>query len=305
MEALTSGAVERRTDTASGDEAIYRNGCLIAADGKEPLSPDLIETVKTEPHLFLFGAGHIAKALYDIAVLMGMRMTVVDDRPELLNAERFPLAERHAAPYETLLAREYSIISPYWVIFTHGHSFDTGCLRYALRHQGAYTGMIGSAAKAERTLNDLRNEGFPEDKLRAVHTPIGINIGAETPEEIAVSIMAEIISVYRGEKNTVSVDPALLRELSEREGIVVRIISKKGSAPRAQGAMMLVTESDTFSTIGGGALEQMAIAEAREMLKDGRNVLKKHSDLSAGGDIGMVCGGNADLLFKRTGSERS
>lgn len=299
LEALSSGAVERRTDTRTGDEAIYRNGKMIACSGTEPLAPDLVETVKAAPHIIMFGAGHIGKALYGIGRILSLRMTVLDDRPEMLTEEGFPSAERHVAPFESLLSREYDAVSPAYVIFTHGHAFDTGCLRYALRHESSYIGMIGSRAKAEGALNQLRSEGFSEEQLAAVHTPIGLQIGAETPEEIALSIMAELIASYRSEKGIVTIDPMLLREMITANGIAARIISKHGSAPRSRGAMMLIRPDSAVSTIGGGALEEAVMEEARKMLRDGQETKTVHYSLREGGEIGMVCGGETDVLLRR------
>ncbi len=300
LEALRHGNVERFTFLGTGDEALFQGGKMIYAtdSGLDYSKADLHETVKAPPHLVLFGAGHVGKALYDIAALQDMAVTVLDDRKELLTAERFPKAERICAAFEELLSREYGIISPYFIIFTHGHAADNECLRYALRHPSPYIGMIGSKAKSQRALEMMRAEGFEEERIKAVHTPIGLSIGAETPEEIAISIMAEIISVFRKEANAVIADIDLLRLEAEKGGISVRIVSKAGSAPRAIGTEMLVTEECTAGTIGGGAIELEAIKEARRMLKDGRRYLLCHHDLSPDGDIGMVCGGNETLLFR-------
>ena len=222
-------------------------------------------------------SSHSGKALYDLAVLNDMKMTVLDDRKELLTEERFPLAERHIDNYENLLIREYPAVSPYYVIFTHGHEYDTACLEYALKHKASYIGMIGSKKKTERTFCLLREKGFSEDDIRRVHAPIGLAIGAETPEEIAISIMAEIISAFRSEKNVSVFDADLLRILAEtEEGIVIRIIDKHGSAPRERGSMMLVTEKGSYGTIGGGAIEKDAAETAIKMLRENKKHLHQN-----------------------------
>ncbi len=298
LDSIGKGCVERRTDFQSGNEAIYQNGIMLASTGCGNFSsPDLTETVKAEPHLVLFGSGHVGKALYDLGVLQGMRMTILDDRAELLTEERFPLAERFVSPFPELLKREYNALSPYFVIFTHGHAFDTDCLRYALSHPSSYIGMIGSKAKSAKALQILKDEGFSEKELENVHTPVGLSIGAETPEEIAVSIMAEIIACFRSEKHFSTADPALLRIMAEEHGIAVRIIAKHGSAPRATGSMMFVAEHGIHGTVGGGAIEAEAVEEAKKMLHGGRNTMIKEYNLSSDGDINMVCGGKATLLF--------
>ncbi len=291
----TSGVAERRTETATGREALFRNGVMIAG---EEGRYDLVETIRTEPVLFLFGCGHVGKALYDLGVLQGMRMIILDDRPELLTEERFPEAERHTGPFNELLKRDYNAPSPYFVIFTHGHEFDKDALRYALSHSHSYIGMIGSKRKAAAQIQALREEGFPEEELQAVHSPVGVSINAVTPEEIAISIMAEIISVFRQDRNTITADQELLEALQDTRGVLMRIISKEGSAPRGEGTMMFVTENKEYSTIGGGAVEQLAVRRARELLKEGKKVEINDYGLVRDGNTGMICGGNVRILFK-------
>ena len=183
---LKNGDLERRTDTETGEEAIFQNGCLVASSSERKVFPDNLytEIIKPEPHIIAFGAGHIGKALYDLSDLLSMKFTILDDRAELLTEERFPNAERHVAPYSKLLEREYNAFSPYYAIFTHGHEYDTACLEYALSHKSSYIGMIGSKGKVARTYDILRERGINEEKLMKVHAPIGLGIGAETPEEI-------------------------------------------------------------------------------------------------------------------------
>ncbi len=296
---IRKGSIERKTILETGAEAIFRSGQLLAAtDSTADFShADLTETVKTEPHLVIFGSGHISKALYDIAVMLKMKTTVLDERKELLTEERFPFAERLIAPFPELLSREYDFIQPYFVILTHGHSFDNDCLRYALSHSYSYIGMIGSKAKSQRALSLMEEEGFPEDKLKSIHTPIGLPINAETPEEIAISIMSEIISVYRKEKEAVIVDPEMLSLMAEGKGIVLRIVEKNGSAPRAKGSAMVVRDGKAYGTIGGGAIEKTATEEAIRMEENDERFLLKHYNLTANGDLGMVCGGNETILF--------
>ena len=303
LEALRHGNVERFTFLGTGDEALFQGGRMIYTtdSGLDYLKADLHETVKAPPHLVLFGAGHVGKALYDIAALQDMAVTVLDDRKELLTAERFPKAERICAAFEELLSREYGIISPYFIIFTHGHAADNECLRYALRHPSPYIGMIGSKAKSQRALEMMRAEGFEEERIKAVHTPIGLSIGAETPEEIAISIMAEIITTFRDDRNTISIDGALLDALADKKGMTVRIIEKEGSAPRGKGTMMFVTEDGVYSTIGGGAVERLAIRHAEEMLREGIDTDIVDYGLESGGNTGMICGGNLRVLFRARG----
>ena len=295
--ALSEGRkIERTTDTSSGDENLIIDGKLAYGSAIEN---GCTESIIAEPTLVMFGAGHVSKALYDLAVLQGMRTVVLDDRAEELTEERFPLSERHIGPFEELLRKEYDVPSPYFVIFTHGHSYDLDALRYALSHNFSYLGMIGSKSKSAAQMRIVREEGFPAERISAVHSPIGLPINAVTPEEIAVSIMAEIISVFRRNKDAVTVDTSLLDKIINEDGIVARIIEKQGSAPRSIGSMMFVTSDGTYSTIGGGRIESLAIEEARAMLKNNTRRKILCYDLGKGGNAGMICGGSVKVILSR------
>lgn len=159
-----------------------------------------------EPHgagsrLFIFGAGHVGKALYPLAVELGFQVTVVDDRPHLACAERFPgcAAFVHgydAGAWEGLVFDHNS----YCVVATAGHATDIEVVTGLFVHQPRYIGMIGSKTKRRAVERKLLELGVPEERLADMHTPMGLPIGAETPEEIAVSIAAELIQARRGER---------------------------------------------------------------------------------------------------------
>lgn len=158
-----------------------------------------LEPVAPEPLLVVFGAGHVGLATAQMGALAGMRVVVVDDRSEFANADRFPLAEQIVvAPFEHVFDGLPVDESAYVVIVTRGHRHDEAVLRQALRTPARYIGMIGSRRKVALFFQRLREQGFSEADLRRVHAPIGLEIGADTPEEIAVSILAEIIAVRRG-----------------------------------------------------------------------------------------------------------
>ncbi|MBO4716420.1 MAG: XdhC family protein [Spirochaetales bacterium] len=303
LEAMKTGGyetLERRTDFLTGSEALYRDGELLVSDnGKEIESPDLVESITAEPHLVLFGCGHVGKALYDLAVLQDMRLTVIDSREELLTETRFPKATRITGSYDKILAAEYpSFISPYYCIFTHGHTYDSDCLLYTIRHPHSYIGMIGSKAKIAHCFDNMRSHGITECQLAEVHSPIGLSINAVTPQEIAVSIMAQIISVLRKDKKAVLVDSSLLSLAAEKTGVMVRIVDKSGSAPRSTGSMMFVTQEGISGTVGGGAVENHAIERAKKMLNQENSFLLEHHELQGNQPLGMTCGGNVTLLYK-------
>lgn len=294
-EYLKNGDVIRRTSLQSGRDALYQDGKLIYGEDGDY---DIEEIIKPEVHLVLFGAGHIAKALYDISRIAGMRITVIDEREEILNEERFPDAERIVMPFKEVFSSEFSFYRPYFVILTHGHAYDKDALRYVLKQKSSYIGMIGSRGKAASTKADLLDEGFTEKMLDEVHAPIGIKIGAQTPEEIAISILAEIISIYRKDKNLVNISPSYISSVIGKSGVSVRIIEKRGSAPRAVGSELFVADDKVYGTIGGGAIEWHAEKIARTLIKEKKEFLIEGHSLSSKGDLGMICGGDVTLLYQ-------
>ena len=299
LSALEAGDLERKTIFETGEQAIYHDGqFIVGSQGKPVEEASLVEHIKPEPHLFIFGAGHVSKALYDLAVLQNMKVTIADERAEVCNAERFPLANRILMPYSTILRTQFDVVSPYYVIVTHGHSYDADCLEYALNHRCSYIGMIGSKGKVAATMEKMLAKGYKQEALDRVCSPIGLKIGAVTPEEIAISIMAEVISYFRSDKNLVTIDPNLVKVMASGHGVDVRIVEKHGSAPRSVGSQMFVSEDGKlYGTIGGGAIENKSIEIAKQMLKDNLSYHLEHFTLDASSDLGMICGGNAKVIF--------
>lgn len=159
----------------------------------------MIEYYERPATLLIVGGGHIGKALAVIGDLCGFAVEVVDDRPEYANEERFPEARRvTCGRFDEVLADYPVDQSTYVVCVTRGHRHDEMSLRQVVRKPAAYIGMIGSRRRVGAVLQHLMEEGVPAEAVSHVHTPIGLDIGAETPEEIAVSIMAEIIQARRG-----------------------------------------------------------------------------------------------------------
>ncbi|MDP2950567.1 MAG: XdhC family protein [Chloroflexota bacterium] len=158
----------------------------------------LIEAIEPAAVLLIVGGGHIGKALAQMGALLGFSVVVVDDRREYANRERFPEADRViCGDFEESL-RDFPIDSnTYVVIVTRGHRYDEVSLRQVVAGPAAYVGMIGSRRRVGAVMQHLLGEGVPAEAVEHVHSPIGLDIGAETPEEIAVSIMAEIVQARR------------------------------------------------------------------------------------------------------------
>lgn len=166
-----------------------------------------IEPILATPTLYLFGGGHVSLAVSKVASLAGFETAIVDDRPAFANKERFPDAiETYAGPWEETFPRLGLNELSYIVIATRGHKGDLACLRWALTTPARFIGMIGSKRKLIEFANLLEGEGVGTDQFERVHSPVGLDIGAITPQEIAVSVVAEMISVRRNVEPSV---PAL------------------------------------------------------------------------------------------------
>jgi xanthine dehydrogenase accessory factor len=162
--------------------------------GGEPLI--FAEPVVPEAVLYVFGAGHISTFLSPLARMAGFRVCVIDDRAEFANPKRFPAADEiFTCSFCEAFRRIPITPSAFIAIVTRGHTHDRDVLRMALETEAGYIGMIGSLRKRDMIYRALAAEGVGEEKLRKVRSPIGLDIGAETPEEIAVSIVAELIAV--------------------------------------------------------------------------------------------------------------
>ncbi|GAN33224.1 MAG: hypothetical protein DYG83_02555 [Candidatus Brocadia sp. AMX2] len=178
-----------------------------------------LEGFTSPPTLILIGGGHVNQAVSKLASLLGFRMYVIDDRVEFADKERFPEAE-------TLVISDYSRglenvsvnSNTYIVVATRGHRYDDLALAAAIRTQARYIGLLGSRRKTIEIYKNLLKEKVPPERLRGVYAPIGLNIGAITPEELAVSIMAEIIMVRNGgdgmsmKMNTANLDTLMKHE---------------------------------------------------------------------------------------------
>jgi xanthine dehydrogenase accessory factor len=160
-----------------------------------------VEAHRAPPQLVIVGAGHIARPLCRVGAMLGFRVTVLDDRPEFATRERFPEAAVVARADFADPFRGVAVgAGTHLVLVTRGHKYDFEALRDVLARPEApaYVGMVGSQRRVRATLEQLSREGVPPERLRTVHAPVGLDVGAETPEEIAVAIAAEMVLVRRG-----------------------------------------------------------------------------------------------------------
>jgi len=157
-----------------------------------------VEPILPQPVCYLFGGGHVSLAVARLAGAAGFGVVVVDDRPRFANRERFPEAAAvYADEWEKVFPQLAVNESAYLVIVTRGHKDDMRVLRWAVSTPARYVGLIGSKRKVLEIYKILEDEGVPREQLERVHAPIGVEIGALTPEEIGVSIVAELIAVRR------------------------------------------------------------------------------------------------------------
>ena len=160
-----------------------------------------LETILPTPTAFIFGGGHVAYFLAQTLHFIGFEYVVTDDRAEFLTRERFPHAKAFVCQNYDHICDQLDLHahSSYVIIVTRGHAFDLTVLEQVVKRDVKYIGMIGSARKISILFDHLRQQGVSEEMLRTIHAPIGLKIGADTPEEIAISIAAELIRVRREE----------------------------------------------------------------------------------------------------------
>ena len=196
------GTVIGSTGDAATDEALLHEARAALSDGRpryleQPVIAH-IDPILARPGLFIFGAGHIAVPLAQIAGIAGLSVTVIDDRAEFANRERFPGADQVlVAGIEGAFADLRIDEDSYLVAVTRGHIMDEEVVAAALQAGARYVGMIGSKRKVAEVRRRLLERGFSRDQVEGVHAPIGLDIGADTVEEIAVSIVAELIAERR------------------------------------------------------------------------------------------------------------
>jgi xanthine dehydrogenase accessory factor len=184
-----------------------------------------IEGFTTPPTLIMVGGGHVGKATADLAHTLGYQVYIVDDREEFANAERYPYAEQTIVTSYDGWSEHLSInVNTFIVVATRGHRFDDMALESALKTSARYIGLLGSRRKTLMIYQRLLQQGTSLERLKEVHAPIGLDIGALAPEELAVSIMSEIIMARRGGKGgPMQMEQRYLDRVAERAGRAVSV----------------------------------------------------------------------------------
>lgn len=273
------------------DGSLYQRA--VSALLKSDMDVSLLDSAwfAPKPVLFICGGGHVAKQLSDIASFLDFEICVMDSRSEFATKERFPNANEIICDSFNALS-SYLKEDSYYTVVTPGHQDDYTCVKQILNSSYTYLGMIGSRKKIAATYEKLAADGFSNEAIDSIHAPIGLSIGAVTPGEIAISILAEIIEL-KNKRSASSISSELLN--TKENGILCIIIDKTGSAPRGIGSMMLVTESGQIDTLGGGAIENQVIKDARAI--NSPCIKEYNLGPADAAKLGMICGGTNKILF--------
>lgn len=273
------------------DGTLYQRAVASLLQAEADVSALQAEWFCPQPKLIICGGGHVAREVAAMAAHLDFRVSVLDDRADLVTVERFPTADQVVCDsYDNL--ENYLEPGACYVVVTPDHKADLLCVSKILPTQYAYLGMIGSKKKVAATFENLRRANFTEEQISTIFAPIGLSIGAVTPAEIAVSILAQVIQ-EKNKSHAASADRELL-EVKD-DGVLCVIIEKHGSAPRGVGSMMFVGEDKVLGSIGGGEPEYQAIRQAR----DAESVIVREyvlNNRSADG-LDMICGGTIRVMF--------
>ena len=266
------------------------------------------DTLGQEKRIVICGAGHVSIPVIKMAVMLECEVIVLEDRPMYADHARLAGASQVICePFEEGLDKIEGSADTYFVILTRGHRYDQICLEKIAAKEHAYIGMIGSRRRTALVKQSLVEKGVDKEVLDAVYTPIGLDIGAQTPAEIGIAIMAEIIEVKNRKKRTYGYSKEIMRALTETESaqekkVMATIITRHGSAPQGLGTKMLIyRDGRCVGTIGGGCMEARVIQIARLMAAEEDEQAKIcHVDMTGNEaeDEGMVCGGEVDVFLE-------
>ena len=264
-----------------------------------------VETLGNEKQAIICGAGHLALPIIRIMKMLDMSVTVIDDREEFSeNAVKSGADRVICRPFAEAMKEVEGDEDTFFIVVTRGHRYDKDCVGGALRKRHAYVGMIGSKRHARFVKESLREENIPDELIDSVYTPIGVDIGAETPEEIAVSIAAEVIEIKNRKRRNSGFTKDMMKEIvtGDRDPVILAtIVKREGSAPRTAGSKMIVRRDASIAgTIGGGVAEANIIKYAAGLLNEGFTGAEiRHEGLRySAEDNGPVCGGAMDVLLE-------
>ena len=265
------------------------------------------EEIQRSPVCVICGAGHVGIPMIRLASFAGFEVIVVEDRPSFADQARKAGADRVICDsFEKGLEEIEGGQQTYFVVMTRGHRYDEVCLKMILKKSYAYVGMMASRGRAARMRSLLLEQGFSQEKVEELRMPVGLSIHAKTPEEIAISVIAQMIEVKNSSGGGAFWDREILEAIIHKERgepwVLATIIRRAGSAPRDMGTKMLMTETgSTIGSVGGGCMEAEVIRSARLWLREKKAPVKIiTADMSGvqAEDAGMVCGGRIEVLLE-------
>ena len=268
-----------------------------------------IEHLKRQAHLVICGGGHVSQQVIKLAGKVGFHVTVLEDRPYFADRAREAGADLVLCDaFEKSLQGIAGTPDTYFLVVTRGHRFDRACLEQILKKPYAYVGMMASRGRSALLKKQMAGDGFDRKALDEMHTPVGLSIHAETPEEIAVSIVAELIQIKNQTKKTAGYDSLLMEYLTGvkepgQPKVLATIIARRGSAPRSIGTKMLVLgDGRIIGTIGGGCMESEVQHQCLRLLREENEksrIVCADMTVSQAEDEGMVCGGTIDVFLEK------
>ena len=261
------------------------------------------------PQLVVCGGGHVAAALVKQAKLLGLPVLAIDDREEFAQQLRAAGADTVlCAPFAQALQNVSGGAETYFAVLTRSHAFDLDCLTLILQKPAAYVGMMGSRGRAALVRRQLLETGLDSQRVESLCAPIGLAIGAQTAAEIALSILAQIVSIKNARPQTEGFSSALLEAMAQtdaagQQAVLAVIAARHGSTPREIGAKMLVrTDGSIVGSVGGGIMEHRTILAAQEMLTGAAPAYQRlHFSADGKNDDAAIaaCGGSMEIVLTR------
>jgi xanthine dehydrogenase accessory factor len=320
---LGDAALASRIRQQAPEFLLQQEAQLLEIAGAGGTDGVFVEPLHPVARLLVLGGGHIAQPLIAIGSLLEYEITVVDDRPTFADPRRFPGAcSVVCEDFSRALSQQYFDTGTSVVIVTRGHQHDLECLKQVLSREPGYVGMIGSRRRVKLVREHLIAAGFPEERVNRVFMPIGLEIGAETPAEIAVSIAAQLTEARRGRGRS-PLPPTstgdqwqfladLLDHVERGQPVVAAtVVRTRGSTPRQPGAKMLLSpDGGVWGTIGGGCGEASVRSEAMMLFDSGAapggtgvlpaaRLFSVTMDADVDANEGMACGGAMDVFLER------
>lgn len=267
-----------------------------------------VERFGAVPQLVVCGGGHVAASVVKLAKLLGLPVLAMDDREEYAQKLRDAGADTVLrAPFAQALQTVPGGAETYFIVVTRAHAYDVDCLKQILQKPAAYVGMMGSKGRAALVRRQLLEAGLDAERVEALYAPIGLSIGSQSAEEIALSILAQVVKIKNARTQTEGFPAAVLEAMAQADAasaptVLATIAARHGSTPRDVGAKMLVLPGGkTVGSVGGGIMEYHVLQAAQAML-DKKEPSMQCLQLSADGtndDAAIAaCGGSMEVLLQ-------